>query len=127
MVSNCKKGVSSCKIARALNVTQKTARLLDHRIRMAFGMEAPDKLTGEVEADETFIGQKARNMQQERQGRDDHWHGRERQDDGDGNSGARVEYANMWRLAPRCSRTRRNRMKGWVSFAIRAANTAGRF
>ena len=62
MVSNCKNGVSSCEIARALNVTQKTAWFLDHRIRVAFGMEAPDKLTGEVEADETFIGQKARNM-----------------------------------------------------------------
>ena len=62
MVSNCKNGVSSCEIARALSVTQKTAWFLDHRIRVSFGMEAPDKFSGHVEADETFIGQKARNM-----------------------------------------------------------------
>ena len=35
---------------------------MDHRIRCAFGMAATDKLSGEVEADETFIGGKARNM-----------------------------------------------------------------
>jgi hypothetical protein len=62
MVSNCKNGVSSLEIHRALNITQKTAWFLDHRIRVAFGMETPDKFTGQVEADETFIGQKARNM-----------------------------------------------------------------
>lgn len=62
MVSNCKNGVSSLEIHRALNITQKTAWFLDHRIRVAFGVEAPDKFTGHVEADETFIGQKARNM-----------------------------------------------------------------
>jgi transposase-like protein len=49
-------------VARALNITQKTAWFMDHRIRVSFGMESPDKLTGHVEADETFIGQKARNM-----------------------------------------------------------------
>jgi transposase-like protein len=62
MVSNCKNGVSSCEIARALKITQKTAWFLDHRIRVSFGLEAPDKFSGHVEADETFIGQKARNM-----------------------------------------------------------------
>lgn len=62
LVSNCKNGVSSCEVARALNVTQKTAWFLDHRIRVSLGMATPDKFTGEVEADETFIGGKARNM-----------------------------------------------------------------
>lgn len=62
LVVNCKNGVSSCEIARALNITQKTAWFMDHRIRVSIGMEAPDKLTGHVEADETFIGGKARNM-----------------------------------------------------------------
>lgn len=62
LVANCKNGVSSCEIARALNITQKTAWFMDHRIRLSFGMEAPDKFTGHVEADETFIGGKARNM-----------------------------------------------------------------
>ena len=35
---------------------------MDHRIRVALGMATPDKFTGHVEADETFIGGKARNM-----------------------------------------------------------------
>ena len=62
LITNCKNGVSSCEIARALNVTQKTAWFLDHRIRLSFGLATPDKFTGHCEADETFIGQKARNM-----------------------------------------------------------------
>ena len=49
-------------MARALNITQKTAWFMDHRIRVSFGLESPNKLTGHVEADETFIGGKARNM-----------------------------------------------------------------
>jgi hypothetical protein len=61
-VVNCKNGVSSYEIHRAIGVTQKTAWFMDRRIRVALGMATPNKLTGEVEADETFIGQKARDM-----------------------------------------------------------------
>src|SRR5580704_10276542 len=61
-VVNCKNGVSSYEIHRAVGVTQKTAWFMDHRIRVALGMATPDKLSCHVEADETFIGQKARNM-----------------------------------------------------------------
>src|ERR1700730_9130607 len=61
-VVNCKNGVSSYEIHRAIGVTQKTAWFMDHRIRLALGMEPGPKFTGEVEADETFIGGKARNM-----------------------------------------------------------------
>jgi len=61
-VVNCKNGISSYEIHRAVGVTQKTAWFMDHRIRVALGMATPDQLTGEVEADETFIGGKARNM-----------------------------------------------------------------
>lgn len=63
MVVNCKNGVSSYEISRDLGVTQKTAWFLDHRIRLMLGDDyATGKLSGEVEADETFIGGKARNM-----------------------------------------------------------------
>ena len=62
LITNCKNGVSSCEIARALNITQKSAWFMDHRIRVSFGLEAPDKFSGHVEADETFIGGLARNM-----------------------------------------------------------------
>jgi len=61
-VVNCKNGVSSYEIAKAIGVTQKSAWFMDHRIRCALGMVPTDKLIGEVEADETFIGGKARNM-----------------------------------------------------------------
>ncbi|MGA2880944.1 MAG: IS1595 family transposase [Bryobacteraceae bacterium] len=62
LITNCKNGVSSCEIARALNITQKSAWFMDHRIRVSFGLDTPDKMTGHVEADETFIGGKSRNM-----------------------------------------------------------------
>jgi transposase-like protein len=62
LVVSCKNGVSSYEIHRAIGVTQKTAWFMDHRIRVALGMATPDKFSGHVEADETFIGGKARNM-----------------------------------------------------------------
>jgi len=63
MLSNCKNGVSSYEIARDLKVSQKTAWFMLHRIRLALQDEHfGSKLGGEVEADETFIGGKARNM-----------------------------------------------------------------
>ena len=62
LVVNCKNGVSSYEIHRDIGVTQKTAWFMNHRIRLALGMPAEDKLSGEVEVDETFIGGKARNM-----------------------------------------------------------------
>ena len=62
MLTNCKNGISSCEIGRALKVTQKTAWFMAHRIRLALQDENFGKLGGEVEVDETFIGGKARNM-----------------------------------------------------------------
>src|SRR5580704_15957223 len=62
MLANCKNGVSSYEIARALEVTQKTAWFMLHRIRFAQHHGTIDKMTGTVEADETFIGGEARNM-----------------------------------------------------------------
>lgn len=62
LILNCKNGISSCEIARALDVTQKTAWFMLHRIRLAQQGKQGGKLAGEVEVDETFIGGKARNM-----------------------------------------------------------------
>ena len=61
-VVNCKNGVSSYEVHRAIGVTQKTAWFMDHRIRLALGIAPADKFSGHIEADETFIGGKARNM-----------------------------------------------------------------
>ncbi len=63
MLTNCKNGISSYEVARDLRVTQKTAWFMMHRIRLALHDESfGEKMRGEVEADETFIGGKARNM-----------------------------------------------------------------
>jgi transposase-like protein len=62
LVVNCKNGISSCEIARDLGITQKSAWFMAHRLRMALHVGSFDKLSGEVEVDETFIGGKARNM-----------------------------------------------------------------
>ena len=62
LITNTKNGISSCEIARALGVTQKSAWFLLHRIRLAMQEGAFEKLSGEVEIDETYIGGKARFM-----------------------------------------------------------------
>ncbi len=62
MIVNCRNGISSCEIARDLGITQKSAWHMAHRIRFALHHGSIEKLSGEVEADETFIGGKARNM-----------------------------------------------------------------
>jgi len=54
MIANCKNGVSSWEIHRALGVTQKTAWFMLHRIRLAMqDTNTGGKLGGGVEVDET--------------------------------------------------------------------------
>jgi transposase-like protein len=62
LIANCKNGVSSYEIHRALGITQKSAWFLNHRIRLAMQTGTFEKLSGQVEVDETYIGGKARNM-----------------------------------------------------------------
>jgi transposase-like protein len=64
LIVNCKNGISSYEVHRALGVTQKTAWFMLHRIRLAVQSKSFAKIGpgSEVEADETFIGGKARNM-----------------------------------------------------------------
>lgn len=64
MIANAKNGISSCEIARALGVTQKSAWFMLHRVRTAMQTGTFEKLNGIVEADETYIGGKAENMHQ---------------------------------------------------------------
>ena len=58
MVGNCKNGVSSYEVSRALQVTQRTAWFMLQRIRHAMHTGSIDKMSGSIEADETFIGKK---------------------------------------------------------------------
>ena len=56
------KSVSSMKLHRDLKVTQKTAWFMLHRIREAWSAPLPGGFAGPVEADETFVGGRAKNM-----------------------------------------------------------------
>lgn len=69
MLVNCRNGISSYEIHRALGVTQKSAWFMMHRIRLAVQSGSFRKLGGpggEVEADEAFIGGKPANMHAKR-------------------------------------------------------------
>ena len=55
------KGISSICLAKHLHVTQKTAWYMNQRIREAFNIALEEKLDGEVELDETFVGGKNKN------------------------------------------------------------------
>lgn len=66
MVSNCKNGVSSYELHRAIGVTQKSAWFMLHRVRLAMQAGSLMKAEGDVEADETFVGGKAKNMHKDR-------------------------------------------------------------
>ena len=73
MIANCKNGVSSYEIHRAVGVTQKSAWFMLHRIRLAM-QDGPytHKLGGpggEVEVDESFIGGKMKNMHSRKRNR----------------------------------------------------------
>ena len=61
-IANAKNGISSCELARAIGVTQKSAWHMLHRVRHAIKAKSFNKFTGEVESDESFFGGKARNM-----------------------------------------------------------------
>jgi transposase-like protein len=62
LLTNCKNGISSYELGRALGVTQKTAWFMLSRLRLALQAKHTNRMSGHVEADETFIGGKARNM-----------------------------------------------------------------
>src|SRR6266436_2218778 len=56
-----KKGMSAHQLMRMLDIKQyKSAWFMAHRIRYAMTGELPEKMTGIVEADETYIGGKRR-------------------------------------------------------------------
>lgn len=65
MLVNCKNGISSYEVGRALGLTQKSAWFVLHRLRLALQEQSLIKIGGvgkPVEVDETFIGGAARHM-----------------------------------------------------------------
>jgi transposase-like protein len=76
LLTNCKNGISSYELARALGITQKAAWHVLHRVRHAMtetglkiGINAP------VEIDETFVGGKAGNMHKAKRDKTLSYHG----------------------------------------------------
>src|SRR2546430_5308818 len=74
LLTNCKNGVSSWEVSRALGITQKSAWFMLHRIRLGmkenYGYGPLNKIGGsenEVEVDETFVGGQKKNMHKEKQ------------------------------------------------------------
>ena len=64
LISNCKNGISSYEVARALGITQKSAWHMLHRLREAMTDTVDQIGTGPapVEIDETFVGGNVKNM-----------------------------------------------------------------
>ena len=70
MIANCKNGISSWELHRALGVSQKAAWFMLQRLRLAMQDDLTGgKLGNEVEIDETFVGGKARNMHKSKRAR----------------------------------------------------------
>ena len=63
---NHSKGISSAQLANWLDVTQRTAWFLTHRIREMLKDKAAEQLGNMVEADETYIGGRESNNNQSR-------------------------------------------------------------
>lgn len=57
LITSHKKGISSLQLHRDLGITQKSAWYVLHRVRHSLGMNTgSEKLSGIIEADETFMG-----------------------------------------------------------------------
>ena len=70
MLVNCRNGVSSYEVGRALGITQKSAWFVLHRLRLALQVSGSEPFGGKgqiVEADETWVGGKVINMSKSRQ------------------------------------------------------------
>ena len=60
LMANAKKSLSSCQLARDLDITQQTAWYMQQRIRAAMAGADGELLQGIIEADETYLGGKPR-------------------------------------------------------------------
>jgi len=69
MLANDKNGISSYEVHRALDITQKSAWFLMHRLRYAMRNGTFEKLSGTIEADETFVGGLSKNMHKKERAR----------------------------------------------------------
>lgn len=126
MIANCKNGISSYEIHRALGITQKSAWFLLHRIRLAMEtgsfLKSGNGNGGEFEADESFFGGKAVNM---------HKSAREKLGKGRGTIGKTVVMGVLRRggegeaskvVAGKIPNTRKHTVQGVVRATVPAGN-----
>src|SRR5271163_4635379 len=71
LLVNCKNGISSYEVGKAIGVTQKTAWFMLQRLRLVlkakhWGSKLGSNNGGEVEVDESFVGGKLKNMHRNR-------------------------------------------------------------
>ena len=72
LIVNCKNGVSSHELGRALGIHQESAWHLLGRIRLALELGSFDKqLSGEIETDESYVGGLAKHMHRSRRAKID--------------------------------------------------------
>ena len=64
-----KKGISALQLAREMEITHKSALFVLRRIRHGLGETSKAKLTGTVEADETYVGGRPRRKGDSKRGR----------------------------------------------------------
>jgi transposase-like protein len=60
LLASDRNGISSCELSRGIQVSQKAAWFMLHRLRLMMRSGTWDRLSGEVEVDESYIGGKTR-------------------------------------------------------------------
>ena len=79
LIVNCKNGISSCEVHRAIGITQKSAWFMDHRIRLAMAWERLRKTLWRSRSGRDFHRRQGPEHAQSETRQEDHWYWRQGQ------------------------------------------------